>query len=257
MYHDENSPSGSPTYPLVGVPIDYPYGLTPAPLMDSAPAINPASNACWNFDQAQNWTTTPASPTVTLPPLPILRCREIRPRPLHESASTLRPVQPGEAEQHSQHQKLGRRKHSKGHRQLDQGYLKKTARNAIRTVSEVTRTTKKQERVGGMRYVPLDPLTGISGNVQVAFTAERNPRKLRGEIQPHKAHALGRLVALQIIRRIVLKLQAQVLQSLDVLREIAKEFRAFNLGLETIDVWVAEIKEVDETLIPVPPSTVV
>lgn len=52
-------------------------------------------------------------------------------------------------------------------------------------------------------------------------------------------------------------MKAQVLQSLEVLREIAKEFRAFNLGLETIDDWVAEIKEVDETLIPVPSSSTV
>ncbi|CAG8186643.1 unnamed protein product, partial [Penicillium nalgiovense] len=52
-------------------------------------------------------------------------------------------------------------------------------------------------------------------------------------------------------------LKAQVLQSLEVLREIAKKFRAFNLGLETIDDWVAEIKEVDETLIPVPSSSTV
>jgi hypothetical protein len=40
------------------------------------------------------------------------------------------------------------------------------------------------------------------------------------------------------------------------LREIARQFRAFNLELETIDVRVAEIKEVDTTLIPVPSSTV-
>ncbi|KAJ5040822.1 hypothetical protein NUH16_010025 [Penicillium rubens] len=52
-------------------------------------------------------------------------------------------------------------------------------------------------------------------------------------------------------------LKAQILQSLEVLREIAKKFRAFNLGLETIDDWVAEIKEVDETLIPVPSSSAV
>ncbi|CAG8034323.1 unnamed protein product [Penicillium nalgiovense] len=246
MYHDENSPSGSPTYPLVGVPIDYPYGLTPAPLMDSAPAINPASNVCWNFDQAQNWTTTPASPTVTLPPLPILRCREIRPRPLHESASTLPPVQPGEAEQHSQHQKLGRRKHSKGHRQLDQGYLKKTARSAIRTVSEVTRTTKKQERVGGMsRAKPPKVARGDS--------ATQGPRPWSPGCSSNHPEDSSQAS----VRALQRALRAQVLQSLEVLREIAKEFRAFNLGLETIDVWVAEIKEVDETLIPVPPSTVV
>jgi hypothetical protein len=39
------------------------------------------------------------------------------------------------------------------------------------------------------------------------ITAERNPRKLRGQIQPQKAHVFGRLIALQILRRIVLKLQ--------------------------------------------------
>ncbi|KAJ5849053.1 hypothetical protein N7534_008371 [Penicillium rubens] len=54
--------------PTRGVPIDYPYGLTPAPLMDSAPAVGPASDVCWSFEQAQTWTTTLASPTVTLSP---------------------------------------------------------------------------------------------------------------------------------------------------------------------------------------------
>ena len=142
MYHGGSSSNGSTTYPLVGVPIDYPYGLTPAPLMDSAPAVDQASDVCWSFQQAQNWTITPASPTVTLSPLPISRYREIRPRPLHESASTLPPVQPGKEEQHSQYRKLGRRKHSKGHRQLDQGHLKKTVR---------------------MRYVRLESLTDIPG----------------------------------------------------------------------------------------------
>ncbi|KAJ5253733.1 hypothetical protein N7524_010913 [Penicillium chrysogenum] len=144
MYHDGSSSNGSTTYPLVGVPIDYPYGLTPAPLMDSAPAVGPASDVCWGFEQAQNWTTTPASPTVTLSPHPIPRYREIRPRPPHESASTLPPVQPGEEEQHSQHRKSGRRKHSKGHRNLH-GKSRRTVNSAIRTASEVTDTTKGQQ----------------------------------------------------------------------------------------------------------------
>jgi hypothetical protein len=52
-------------------------------------------------------------------------------------------------------------------------------------------------------------------------------------------------------------LKVQVLQSLRVLREVARQFRAFNLELETIDAWVAEIKEVDATMIPVHSSTAV
>jgi hypothetical protein len=164
MYHDENSSNGSTTYPLVGVPIDYPYGLTPAPLMDSAPAVCPASDVCRSFEQAQNWTTAPPSPTVTLSPHPIPRYREIRPRPPHESASTLPPVQPWQRGTAQPASEIGEKKHSKGHRQLVQGYLKKTARSAIRTVSEVTDTTKKQVRVGGMRYVRLGSPTGIPGN---------------------------------------------------------------------------------------------
>jgi hypothetical protein len=156
MYHDENPSNGSTTYPFVGVPIDHPYGPTSAPLIDSAPAIGPASNVYWDFEQAQTWMTAPVSPTV------IPRYREIRPRPPHEPAPTLPTVQPGKEEQHSQNRRLGRRKHSKRHRW--QGHLKKTARSAIPTVSEVTDTTKKEVRVGGMRYVRLDSLTGIPGN---------------------------------------------------------------------------------------------
>jgi hypothetical protein len=52
-------------------------------------------------------------------------------------------------------------------------------------------------------------------------------------------------------------LKAQVLQSLGVLREIARQFGTFNLELEKIDVWMAEIKEIDATTIPVPSSTAV
>ncbi|KAJ5040684.1 hypothetical protein NUH16_003164 [Penicillium rubens] len=246
MYHDGNSSSGSSTYPLVGVPIDYPYGLTPAPLMDSAPAVDQASDVCWSFEQAQNWTITRASPTVTLSPLPISRYREIRPRPLHESASTLPPVQPGKEEQHSQYRKLGRRKHSKSHRQSDQGYLKKTARSAIRTASEVTDTTKKQVRVGRMSRAK--PPKAPGGDSATQGPRRRSPDCSSNHPEDSPQASVGALQR---------ALKAQVLQSLEVLREIAKEFRAFNLGLETIDDWVAEIKEVDETLIPVPSSTAV
>ncbi|KAJ5253764.1 hypothetical protein N7524_010944 [Penicillium chrysogenum] len=246
MYHDENSSSGSTTYPLVGVPIDYPYGLTPAPLMDSAPAVDPASDVCWSFEQAQTWTTTLASPTVTLSPHPIPRYRGIRPRPPHESASTLPPVQPGKEEQHSQHRKLGGKKHSKGHRQLDQGHLKKTARSAIRTASEVTDTTKKQVRVGRMSRAK--PPKAPGGDSATQGTRPWSPDCSSNHPEDSSQASVGALQR---------ALKAQVLQSLEVLREIAKEFRAFNLGLETIDDWVAEIKEVDETLIPVPSSTAV
>ncbi|KAJ6163897.1 hypothetical protein N7497_003876 [Penicillium chrysogenum] len=224
MYHGGSSSNGSTTYPFVGVPIDYPYGLTPAPLMDSAPAVDQASDVCWGFEQAQNWTITPASPTVTLSPLPISRYREIRPRPLHESASTLPPVQPGKEEQHSQYRKLGRRKHSKGHRQLDQGRLKKTAR---------------------MRAEPPKAPGGDS--------ATQGPRPWSPDCSSNHPEDSSQASVGALQRA----LKAQVLQSLEVLREIAKKFRAFNLGLETIDDWVAEIKEVDETLIPVPSGSAV
>lgn len=46
-------------------------------------------------------------------------------------------------------------------------------------------------------------------------------------------------------------LKSQFLRSLKVLREISREFREFNLKLETINGWVAEIEGVDATLIPV------
>ena len=51
-------------------------------------------------------------------------------------------------------------------------------------------------------------------------------------------------------------MKLQVLQSIKVLREIARSFRALNLELETIDGWISEIKGADATLIPVPSSTV-
>ncbi|KAI1829253.1 hypothetical protein DTO027I6_9981 [Penicillium roqueforti] len=141
---------------------------------------------------------------------------------------------------------IGEKKALEGHRQLDQGYLKKTARSAIRTVSEVTRTTKKQERVGGMsRAKPPKVARGDS--------ATQGPRPWSPGCSSNHPEDSSQAS----VRALQRALRAQVLQSLEVLREIAKEFRAFNLGLETIDVWVAEIKEVDETLIPVPPSTVV
>ncbi|KAJ5853080.1 hypothetical protein N7534_005623 [Penicillium rubens] len=87
------------------------------------------------------------------------------------------------------------------------------------------------------------------------ITAERNPRKLRGGDsatqgpRPRSPDCSSNhpedspQASVGALQR---ALKAQVLQSLEVLREIAKEFRAFNLGLETIDDWVAEIKEVDE-----------
>lgn len=187
MYHGGSSSNGSTTYPFVGVPVDYPYGLTPAPLMDSAPAVDQASDVCWSFEQAQNWTITPASPTVTLSPLPIPRYREIRPRPLHESASTLPPVQPGKEEQHSQYRNLRRKKTLEGPQTVRSRTPQEDSQNEVCTAGV------SNWYPGKMAKSPI--------------TAERNPRKLRGEIQPHKAHALGRLITLQIIRRIVLKLQ--------------------------------------------------
>jgi hypothetical protein len=42
-----------------------------------------------------------------------------------------------------------------------------------------------------------------------------------------------------------------------VLREIARNFRAFNLELQTIDAWIPEITSSDATLITVPSSTAV
>jgi hypothetical protein len=42
-----------------------------------------------------------------------------------------------------------------------------------------------------------------------------------------------------------------------VLREIARNFRTFNLELQTIDGWITEIKGADARLIPIPSSTAV
>jgi hypothetical protein len=162
MYHDENPFNGSTTHPFVGVPIDYPYGPTSAPLMDSAPTINPASNVYWNFQQAQNWMTAPASPTVTLSPRSTPRYREIRPRPPHGLAPTFPPMDLNKEQQRNQHRGLGRGKHSKRHRQLDQGQVvQRTAKNARRTVSEVSDMTEKPVRDKEIRYVWLYFQTGI------------------------------------------------------------------------------------------------
>ena len=51
-------------------------------------------------------------------------------------------------------------------------------------------------------------------------------------------------------------LKVQVLQSIKVLREIARSFCALNLELETIDGWISEIQRADATLISVSSSTV-
>ncbi|CAG8238964.1 unnamed protein product [Penicillium nalgiovense] len=243
MYHDGSSFNSSTTYPFIGVPIDYPVYPTSAPSVDSAPAVGPASDVCWSFEQAQNWTTKPASPTVILSPHPIPRYRQIRPRLPHESASTLPPVQPSKEEQHSQHRRFGRR-HSKGHTNLH-GKSRRTVNSAIRTASEVTDTTKGQVRVGGIRAKPLKPRR------QNSATQRPRPWSPDYSLNYPEDSSQASVGALQRA------LKAQVLQSLEVLREISKEFRAFNLEHETFDGWVAEIKEVDETLIPVPSSTVV
>jgi hypothetical protein len=162
MCHDENPSNGSTTYPFVGVPMDYPYGPTSAPLIVSAPAISPASNVYWDFPQAQTWMTAPVSPTVTLSPCPIPRYREIRPRRPHEPAPTLPPIRPEKYKQRNQHRELERGKHSKLQSQVDQGQVQKTAKRVRQRVSEATDTTKKPMRVGGRRYVWLDSLIGIS-----------------------------------------------------------------------------------------------
>ena len=47
------------------------------------------------------------------------------------------------------------------------------------------------------------------------------------------------------------ELKSQFLRSLKVLREISRELCEFNLKLEIINGWVAEIERVDATLIPV------
>lgn len=46
----------------------------------------------------------------------------------------------------------------------------------------------------------------------------------------------------------------QILQSLRVLREIARELHEFNLELETIDRWRAEIERVSASLVPTAPN---
>ncbi|CAG8154815.1 unnamed protein product [Penicillium nalgiovense] len=246
MYHEENPFHGITNYPFVGVPTDYPYGPTYAPSMDSAPMINPASNVYWNFQQAQNWMTAPASPTVTLSPRSTPRYREIIPRPLHDSAPTLPPVQPGKEEQYSQHRKLGRIKHSKGHRQWDQGQFKGTAKSAIRAVSEVTDATKKQVKVGGMSTAK--PRKAPRQDSATQGLRPWSPDCSSNHPEDSSQASVGAIQK---------SLKAQVLHSLRVLREIARQFRAFNLELETIDAWMAEIKEVDATMIPVPSNTAV
>ena len=52
-------------------------------------------------------------------------------------------------------------------------------------------------------------------------------------------------------------LKAQVLHSLRFLRRIAEDYPSFNLELEIIDSWVADIEGVNATTIPIPSSMAV
>ncbi|OQE41549.1 hypothetical protein PENNAL_c0724G05174, partial [Penicillium nalgiovense] len=219
MYHGGSSSNGSTTYPFVGVPIDYPTKLDDNTRVANRHTVSPPDS-----EISRNKTSTAARISVHFASGAAWQRGTAQPAP----------------------EIGGGEKYSKGHRQLDQGHLKKTARSAIRTASEVTDTTKKQVRVDRMSRAKPPKAPG-------GDSATQGPRPWSPDCSSYHPEDSSQATVGALQRA----LKAQVLQSLEVLREIAKKFRAFNLGLETIDDWVAEIKEVDETLIPVPSSSTV
>jgi hypothetical protein len=164
MYHDKNPSNVSTSFPFMGAPTDYPYGPTYAPLMDSSPAVDPASGYFWGFQQAQSWVTAPAPSTITQSRPPNFGYRENCPRPPHIPAHTVPPMEANKEEQHSQHRELGRWKHSKRQRQLDHEPVQRTTKKARRAVCEAADTTSQPVRDDEMRFAWLYFRTGIPGS---------------------------------------------------------------------------------------------
>jgi hypothetical protein len=155
MYQDENPSNISTSFPLMGAPTDYPCGPAYAPLMDSCSVIGPASGYVWGLQQAQNLVTAPAPSNIAQSRQPDFRYREIRPRPLDISAPIIPPMNVDKEEQHSQHRKLRRGKHSKRQRQLDHEQVPRTTKKAPPAVCEAADTISQPMRNDKMRFAWL------------------------------------------------------------------------------------------------------
>ncbi|CAG7938547.1 unnamed protein product [Penicillium salamii] len=244
MYHDENPSNINRSFPLMGALTDYPYGETYTPLKDSFSAIDPASGYLWGFQQAENWMTAPAPSTITQSRRPNFRYREIRPRPPHIPVPTVTPNEAHTEEQHIQLRELGQGIHSKRQRQSDHEQVQRTTKKARPAVCEAAETTDQPVIIGKMSTAKKPPAPRYGSATQ--GPSSRSPD------QPADQQEGTAKCPAQAVQE---ALKVQVLQSIKVLREIARSFRALNLELETIDGWISEIKGADATLIPVPSST--
>ncbi|KAJ6118350.1 hypothetical protein N7471_013817 [Penicillium samsonianum] len=245
MYHDENPSNVNTSFPLMGALTDYPYGETYTPLMDSFSVIDPASGYVWGFQQAENWVTAAAPSTITQPRRPNFGYREIRPRPPDIPAPTVPPNEAHKEEQHTQLRELGRGIHSKRRRQSDHEQVQRTTKKARPAVCEAADTTNQPVIIDKMSTAKTPPAPRYDSATQ--GPSSRSPD------QPTDQQEGTAKCPAQAVQE---ALKVQVLQSIKVLREIARSFRVLNLELETIDGWISEIKGADATLIPVLSSTV-
>ncbi|CAG8877158.1 unnamed protein product [Penicillium salamii] len=244
MYHDENPSNINRSFQLMGALTDYPYGETYTPLMDSFSVIDPASGYLWGFQQAENWMTAPTPSTITQSRRPNFGYREIRPRPPYIPAPTVTPNEAHAEEQHTQLRELGRGIHLKRQRQSDHEQVQRTTKKARPAVCEAAETTDQPVIINKIRAKkPPAPTYG---------SATQGPSSRSPDQPTYQQEGTANCPA-QAVEE---SLKVQVLQSIKVLREIARSFRALNLELETIDGWISEIKGADATLIPVPSSTV-
>ncbi|KAI3286514.1 hypothetical protein DTO002I6_8185 [Penicillium roqueforti] len=246
MYHDETPFNVSTSFPYVGVQADCPYGPTYAPLMRSAPTISPASGHDVGFQQAQSWLSAPAPSTVTQSPGSKATYREIRPKPPHSPTPTS-PL-PGieDEEKHKQHRVLGRRIHSKHRGQLGHEQVQRTAKKARRTESEVTDTATLSVGDNELSTVQTAPILRQNAATQVPSSSS-----------PVSTLSWQQSTVQDPVEAFREALKVQVLQSLRVLRQIASEFPAINLELETLESWMVEIEGVDATITPIASNTTV
>ncbi|CAG8380609.1 unnamed protein product [Penicillium salamii] len=247
MYHDDKPSNMNTSFTFMGTPADYPYDEAQAPLIDSCFANGPASGYYWGFGHAQNWVTAPAPSTITQPRRPNSRYREIRPRPPHIPVPGVPPSEAHKEEHHTQLRELGREIGipSKHQRQSDHVQVQRTTKRARTAVCEDADKTNQPVVIDKMSTAKKPPAPKYDSATQGPYS--RSPDK------PANQQEGTSKCPTQAVQE---ALKLQVLQSIKVLREIARSFRALNLELETIDGWISEIKGADATLIPVPSSTV-
>ncbi|CAG8205723.1 unnamed protein product [Penicillium salamii] len=245
MYHDENPSNINRSFPFMGALTDYPYGETYTPSMDSISVIDPASGYYWGFQQAENWVAAPASSTITQPRRSNFGYREIRPRPPDNPAPAVPPNEAHKEEKNTQHRGLGRGIHSKRQRQSNHEQVQRTTKKTRPAICEAAETTKQPVVIDKMSTAKKPPAPRYD-------SATKGPSSWPPD-QPIDQQEGTSKCPTQAVQE---ALKVQVLQSIKVLREIARSFRELNLELETIDGWITEIKGADTTLIPVSSSTV-